>query len=386
MAQILKDASGASIRSGEKPVLSTQSLYEFKKVDLEKRVLTIIGTDETFDRDGDQLLCTKKSWMLDNYYKNPVFLWVHNYCSIPIGRSEKLQIKKDPNKMVFTIKFPPQGLFPQADLILALYSLGIINASSVGFIPWKWEQLSAEDVPKEGPPNEIFWSRNRFLEQELLELSGCPVPSNPSATIIEEAFSLSGLPKALGSRVIKELRSSAPIQPKNSDDVLEELSLTKFEIVEEKDGISIFIPSPNTKSDDDTILAKENEDELSLQKEEIVSDLSEEKDSVEGVLLEAEDSSKEILSAIKELSGTVEKTFSEISKSIIDLKLSVVSISVAIQDFSKQTSKRTILGEILSEKTLSGTEELSEKNPKEEEEWLGVKNTIGSMRNILRES
>ena len=54
-----------------------------KGVDLEKRTLHMIATDETKDRDGDVIKV--KGWDFDNYRKNPVFLWAHNYGSVPLA-------------------------------------------------------------------------------------------------------------------------------------------------------------------------------------------------------------------------------------------------------------------------------------------------------------
>ncbi|NKI20347.1 hypothetical protein HFN20_03700 [Paenibacillus dendritiformis] len=50
----------------------------------ENRVLRFIGSTETEDRDQDVIRAT--GWQLENYKKNPVFLWAHDYTVPPIGR------------------------------------------------------------------------------------------------------------------------------------------------------------------------------------------------------------------------------------------------------------------------------------------------------------
>lgn len=177
MAHILKDDKGQAVKRNEQEVHVSDYMQMIKSVDLEKRKLIMVGTDETRDRDGD--IIRVKGWDIKDYMKNPVFLWAHNYSSVPIAAAEKVMKKYQPMPhMVFHLAFPPEGLFPFADLILELYGLKIINASSVGFIPKEWQDFD-EDEMEEVDRNQK-WGRD-FIRQELLELSGCPVPCNPSA-------------------------------------------------------------------------------------------------------------------------------------------------------------------------------------------------------------
>ena len=239
-----------------------------KKINLEDRTLTIVGSDETNDRDGDVITCTRSSWVVENFMKNPVFLWAHDYKSIPIGKTTKLTFKSKPRQLVFNIMFPPEGLYPMADMILQLYGMNIINTSSVGFIPWKWEKLADEDLPKDGPPAEMFWSRNRFLKQELLELSGCAVPSNPSAILTDslpKEFSAKQFGGVSGSEFLKNVLQGTSPEPSKKDDILHELSLAPFEYKEEDGSVSVFMPSP----EDITLNAEE---EVSKSEDSVVTE------------------------------------------------------------------------------------------------------------------
>ena len=51
-----------------------------------------------------------------------------------------------------------------------LYRGGFLNAVSVGFIPVRWENGSADSL-----------FRRKYLEQELLEVSAVAIPANPDA-------------------------------------------------------------------------------------------------------------------------------------------------------------------------------------------------------------
>src|SRR5439155_12164181 len=59
---------------------------------------------------------------------------------------------------------------PIAKLAYGLYKGGFLRAVSVGFIPIRWENGSAE-----------AGYRRKYLEQELLEVSAVSIPANPNA-------------------------------------------------------------------------------------------------------------------------------------------------------------------------------------------------------------
>jgi hypothetical protein len=175
MAYVLKDSKGEAVKHQGQEVYAHDKAGSVKEINREMRTLTIVGSDETTDRDGDVL--TVKGWELDNFLKNPVFLYAHNYSSVPIGSALKVIKKRDPVRLEFVEKFPTEGLYPFADMIFELFNEKILNASSVGFIPKKWEPLQNKDEAD----METFNRGRRYVQQELLELSACPVPSNPNA-------------------------------------------------------------------------------------------------------------------------------------------------------------------------------------------------------------
>jgi hypothetical protein len=225
MATKLVGQDGSPVKYQGQDVYSCDYAGVVKGVDMEKRQMIMTGTDETRDRDGD--IIRLSGWKLDNYKKNPVFLWAHNYGSVPIARSDKVTKKKEPARMDFHLQFPTKGIYPFADMILELYEGRFINTSSVGFIPSKWEPIP-EDEKGSGPDNPYG---RVYISQELLELSGCAVPSNPNA--LQNA--LKG--KNFGFKqddLLKYLTGGTLIpRPENEDDVLAELDKSETEIVDE---------------------------------------------------------------------------------------------------------------------------------------------------------
>lgn len=115
------------------------------------------------DRDGDTV--APDGWDLGNYLANPVFLWAHEYDHPPIGKA--VQITTGNNALVMDIQFDMADEF--AASIARKYAEGYLNAVSVGFRPKAGERRM--DHP---------WGMH-YTEQELLELSAVPVPSNPQA-------------------------------------------------------------------------------------------------------------------------------------------------------------------------------------------------------------
>lgn len=159
--------------------------FKVKDIGIEnKRILQFVGSTAAPDRDGDIL--EVNGWELDNYRKNPVLLWAHDYKMPPIGRA--IKVAKQNGKLVFDIQFPHEGIYPFADTVYELYKGGFMNATSVGFIGKEWVERDDEavrDVPK--------WQRGRrYTKHELLELSAVPVPSNPQALQLAKAKGIIG--------------------------------------------------------------------------------------------------------------------------------------------------------------------------------------------------
>lgn len=136
------------------------------------RLMWFTASDETRDRDGDILVAS--GWKLQNYKKNPVFLWAHNYSRPPIGKA--VEIEKGDGRLRAKVEFVPAEIDPFAEQVRRLYAEGFMRTVSVGFMPYKVEDLT-EDDRKTRP--EITWGKR--MSAELLEFSAVPVPSNPSA-------------------------------------------------------------------------------------------------------------------------------------------------------------------------------------------------------------
>ncbi|NLI08983.1 MAG: hypothetical protein GX457_18130 [Thermotogaceae bacterium] len=164
-AKDLKDLIGKEVTI-ERVISDMES--EVEKADGEERTLRMVGSTGSEDRLGD--IIDVKGWKLANYKKNPVILFGHNSWIPAVARAK--EVKREDDKLTFLIEFPPEGVSDLSDKLFNLYKLKIMRASSVGFMPLKYEFIEDEKGHFKGI---------HFMEQELLELSLVTVPAHPEA-------------------------------------------------------------------------------------------------------------------------------------------------------------------------------------------------------------
>jgi hypothetical protein len=144
------------------------------------RTVDHIFSDESVARDGHTIATA--GWKLDNFLKNPVYLWAHDSSSPPIGRVTR--IVPDGALLRATVQYATADEYPFADTIFRLTKGGYINASSVSWLPIKWRY--ATDKARPGGVD--------FLEQELLEASAVPLPALASALVTARSMGIDTQP------------------------------------------------------------------------------------------------------------------------------------------------------------------------------------------------
>jgi HK97 family phage prohead protease len=160
----------------EKPTLLKEYLPDRIKSEGERKYTFTISTG-AIDRDRDTV--SVEGWSLDNYRKNPVVLWAHDYAGLPVGRAESIIARN--GQLIARMQFVPGEVYPFAETVRQLIDGGWVKATSVGFRPLKWainEERGGYD----------------FEEQELLEFSLVPVPSNPEALVQARASGMDVAP------------------------------------------------------------------------------------------------------------------------------------------------------------------------------------------------
>ena len=147
-------------------IRKTYQASETKQVAGEDRTLIVRISTKTPDRSNDVVL--PGGVVLDNYFKNPVVAFGHNYSGLSIGKTTEINVADD--GILAKVVFPPKGVYELADTLYELYKDNFMNAWSIGFIP-----LETEDRPEGGMI---------FKKWELLEYSAVMVPDNPEALTV----------------------------------------------------------------------------------------------------------------------------------------------------------------------------------------------------------
>lgn len=171
-------------------------IQKAKEVDLYE----FTASTSSVDRQGDSI--DQNGWELDNFLKNPVILFAHNYSELPIAKA--VEVLKGERSLTIKIQFASEEANPKAQQVKNLVDEGILNTTSVGFIQ------------KERNGNII-------TKAELLEVSIVPVPANAEA--LRLAY------KSLDAEIVKDIEDVLALPPEE-DTEEEEVTTTEEEIVE----------------------------------------------------------------------------------------------------------------------------------------------------------
>lgn len=141
-------------------------VVETKASEDSPRTLIVQISDSLPDRSNDTV--QPDGVITDNFMKNPVVLFAHNYTDLPIAKC--IALKSTDTGILATVEFPEEGLYDKADTIFQMYKQGFLNAWSIGFMPKDYE------------PNDN--GGYNFKSWELFEFSSVPVPDNPRALTV----------------------------------------------------------------------------------------------------------------------------------------------------------------------------------------------------------
>ena len=128
------------------------------------RTIKFIISTGSADREKD--IINPTGWDTDNYLKNPVVLFAHDYNSLPVARTTSL--KQEGDTLIAEAEFADESLNPAAEQVYQMLRQGYLRGASVGFRP-----LTFQYNDERGGVD--------FEKQELLEFSVVPVPANPGA-------------------------------------------------------------------------------------------------------------------------------------------------------------------------------------------------------------
>lgn len=163
--------------------------FEVKAVG-ENGTFKVIASTEGVDRAGEVIMVN--GWDLENYKKNPIILFAHDYWSLPVGKATAVYPSDDGKQLI------AEGYFAStesAQEVRKLYDEGILVAVSVGFMP----------MERNG---------NVITKAQLLEISFVPVPCNADAVSLEKMnkFLKSAEASKLTFKIMSSLKEAMPIE------------------------------------------------------------------------------------------------------------------------------------------------------------------------------
>jgi HK97 family phage prohead protease len=155
----------------------TQATIEKGTFNDDERSFVAWASKSVLDRDGE--IIAADAWDVDNFRRNPVILWAHDYSGKPLAKA--LWVKTQKNGMKFKPQFAPTD---EGRETYMLYREGYLNAFSVGFIPNDFEEDEDQMV------SFVGWFGGKYekplltyTDAELLEISCVPVPACPDALV-----------------------------------------------------------------------------------------------------------------------------------------------------------------------------------------------------------
>jgi len=169
-------------------VLVSADVEETKQIDEEGNVHRFVISTENPDRDKDVIHVD--GWRFENFNKNPVVLFGHNYRGLPVAVGSPPTVEGF--KVLSNADFAASRVDAFAETVRQYVKAKVLRACSVGFDPMKWmynEERRGYD----------------FVEHELLEWSIVPVPANAECIQLAKSLNLDFGPiKEWAIRVLDE--------------------------------------------------------------------------------------------------------------------------------------------------------------------------------------
>lgn len=172
----------------------------------EKRSIDVIASTAAIDSYGEVV---EQDWRLERFRKNPVVLYNHNsvgLCgpaedTLPIGYASHIESGED--NLAMRLHFVDERANPMAEKVWQGVRQGSLRATSVGFRPGKVTKVIEGEADEDGEVRDDAKVTVHLSENELFEVSVCPIPANPEAVArsIErnrsQALRLAGEPKKI---------------------------------------------------------------------------------------------------------------------------------------------------------------------------------------------
>ena len=207
-----------------------------------------IASTAALDRDREVLL--PKGAITENFMKNPVMLFIHQYKQVPVGKVTSINVTKE--AVSFTFEFANTEL---GNELKGLYDSGFMSAFSVGLYPQKsmWVDEQTPDQFEVAFPDgtKDMFDMTKYkvkpdrivLAWELLEISPVPVPSNPEALLMraKENIVRKSVEQHLSKGAAQIMESDADLKMRSLQDQID--AFFKFTADAKPDSVIKYVKS-----------------------------------------------------------------------------------------------------------------------------------------------
>lgn len=191
MTGAMRDASAAQAQRDGDDVLRAFDAVQVRAIDEAARECDFVASTETLDSHGTIF---RQNWRFERFAKNPVILWAHGFDeavpTLPIGKAVRWAVEG--GALVIRVRFSTAKANPFAELCWQSVLEDVLRGGSIRARPGK---VSEEDI--NGRYVEIY------DDNELIEFSLCPIPSNPDTVKrIAARMGIAGtdIERAIGAR------------------------------------------------------------------------------------------------------------------------------------------------------------------------------------------
>ena len=140
-----------------------------KSVDLKTRTVDAWISTSQVDRDGEIVRSKAFTKRIESFKANPVVLFMHNPCEVPVGKVLDLDFREDRVGAQIQFRDTERG-----NDIAKAYADGSLTSFSIGFRVFEVRK-SMNDDGRPAPPE--------IVDAELYEVSAVTIPANPGARV-----------------------------------------------------------------------------------------------------------------------------------------------------------------------------------------------------------
>lgn len=177
------------------PVINPVQRYNFDvtKFDDSNRTIDFVFTTSDKDRSNDTV--NPSGAIIEDYMKNPVFLWSHDKTKQPLGKINNLILNE--GRLEGTVEFWRNNIDPaywsEADRmavsVYEQYKSGFLKAVSISFIPvdYSFNKMTGG---------------NDYKTYKITEISAVTVPDNPNALKVGKGIDSSDIVNSIKAKLI----------------------------------------------------------------------------------------------------------------------------------------------------------------------------------------